>query len=204
MGVFEGGQRPALGLQPRGVTFGPGAFGGGKAAPVAEQEVREPMTRAQQVGPNVFPTAEQIARRLFLVARDMNRGQRAGAIEHRELPRVTTIGVDAVTGTARDQGRRDHVTGDVMSRQRALQLEAARPGFVATLDRPLAVQALDTAQNRRTVRRQRVERWRPLSGQQDRGHRRRRVLIEGNDGSRLRHDRPPLYCGSARALAGEE
>ena len=31
-----------------------------------------------------------------------------------------------------------------------------------------------------------------------------RVLIEGNDGSRLRHDRPPLYCGSARALAGEE
>ena len=101
------------------------------------------MTRAQQIGSNVFPTAEQIARRLFLVARDMNRGERAGAIEHRELPRVTTVGFDAVTGTARDQRRRDDVTGDVMGRQRALQLEAARPGLVATLYRPLAVQALD-------------------------------------------------------------
>ena len=122
----------------------------------------------------------------------MNRGERTGTIEDRELPRVTTVGFDAVTGTAWDQGRRDHVTADVMRRQRALQLEAARPGFVATLDRPLTVEALDKAQNRRTVRRQRVQRGRPLSGHEDRGHRRRRVLIEGNDGSRLRH------------LAGEE
>src|SRR5688572_29876485 len=32
--------------------------------------------------------------------------------------------------------------------------------------------------------------------------RRRRVLIEGNDGSRLRHERPPLYAALRWAVTG--
>ena len=62
--------------------------------------------------------------------------------------------------------------------------------------------ALDEAQNRRAIGRQRVERRRPMAWQQDRGDRRRRMLIESNDGCRLHHDRPPLYAALLHAVAG--
>ena len=59
----------------------------GEAAAVPQEEFREPMPRAQEIRANIFATAEQIARRFFLLGRDMNRRQRAGAIQHRELRR---------------------------------------------------------------------------------------------------------------------
>jgi len=40
MRLFEGGQGPALDLQPLGVPLGPGAFGRGEAPPVSQEEVQ--------------------------------------------------------------------------------------------------------------------------------------------------------------------
>ena len=78
--------------------------------------------------------------------------------------------------------------------QRALELEPAGTGFVTAGEGILAPQTLDEPDNGGTVRRERVQRWCPLARQQDRGDCGGRVLIERDDGSRLRHDRPPLYA----------
>src|SRR6185503_20824424 len=110
------------------MAFGPGLFGRGEAATVAEQEFGEPMARAEQIGADVFATAQQIARGLFLLGRNMNRGERAGLIQKGQLTRVATIRFDAIARAPRNYGRGDDVTGNILRRARALQLEAARPG----------------------------------------------------------------------------
>ena len=140
------------------------------------------MPRAQQIGADVFATAQEIARGFFLLGRNVNRGEGAGAIEDGELAGIAAIGFDAIAGPTGNQRGRDDVARDAVRGQRALQLEATRAGFVAALHRALAAQALDEAQDRRDVRRQRMQRRRPLARQQHRGDGRRRVVIEGNDG----------------------
>ena len=81
-----------------------------------------------------------------------------------------------------------------MRDQRALEFEATRAGLVATLHRLGASYPLDKAQDGGNVRRQVMQRRRVLPGQHDRGDGCGRVLIARDDGSRLRHDRPPLYA----------
>ena len=95
-------QRPRLGVQPRMVARVPRALGLGKPATVAEQEFREPMPRAEQIGLNVFTTAQEIARGLVLLGRDMDRGERAGALEDGELARVAAVRLDAIARPARN------------------------------------------------------------------------------------------------------
>jgi hypothetical protein len=76
----------------------------------------------------------------------------------------------------------------------AVQLESAGPGLIAALHRPGASHALEHAEDGRGIRGQLMEGWRPLTRPEYRGPCGCGVLIEGNDGSRLRHDRPPLYA----------
>jgi hypothetical protein len=92
----------------------------------------------------------------------MNRGQRAGAVQPCEVGGIAAIGLDAIARAARNQGGRNHVAGNPICDQRALQLESARPGFVATLHRPVAAETSDQPENRRTIRRQRMQRGRAL------------------------------------------
>ena len=75
---------------------GPRLLGRGVAAAVAQQEFRKAMPRPQQIGANVFPAAQQIPRRFLLARRDVDRGQRARAIEHGELARIASIRLDPV------------------------------------------------------------------------------------------------------------
>jgi hypothetical protein len=56
MRLLERRKRPALRLEPLGMRFGPGLFGAGEAAAVAQQEVREAMASAEHIGADVFPT----------------------------------------------------------------------------------------------------------------------------------------------------
>ena len=112
MRLVEGGQRPRLGAEPGVVALGPGLLGAGEAAAVAEQEFGEPMTRAEQIGADVFATPQQIARGFFLLGRNVDGGQRPRAVEHRELAGVAAIRFDAIARSARDQRRRNHVAGD--------------------------------------------------------------------------------------------
>ena len=78
MRLLEGGQRPPLRLQPFSVPFGPGPRGQCDAATMAQEEMREAMPRAEDIGADVLATAEQIAGGLFLLAGDVNRRERAG------------------------------------------------------------------------------------------------------------------------------
>jgi hypothetical protein len=132
----------------------------------------------------------------------MNGRQRPGPIQDRQLPRIPPVRFDAIAGAARNEGGRDHVTGDVMRGQRTLELKATGARFVATRHRSLTTTAFDEPDHRATVRRQRVQRRRPVRRQQHRSHGRRGVLIESDDGCRLHHDRPPLYAALLRAVAG--
>ena len=132
MGLLECGDRPALPLQPGGMAFRPRLLRPGEATAVPQEKLREPVSRAQQIRANIFATAQQIARRLFLLAGNVNGGERARSVQHRQLAGIAPIGLDAIAGPPRDQGWRDHVTGNVIRGQRTLQIEAAGPCFTAT------------------------------------------------------------------------
>lgn len=152
------------------------------------------MSRAEQIGADILAAPQQIPRRFLLLGRNVNRGQRARAIEHGQVARVTAVGLNAVTCAARDQGWRDHVAANTVHRQRPLQLEPTRARLVTALHRTLALDPLHESENRRRLGRQTVQRGRPLPRQQDCGDRRRGVLIKRNQRSKLHGDRPPLYA----------
>ena len=120
MGVIERRDRPGLCPQPDVVPFGPGLLGGREAPAVAEEEFREAMPRAQEIGADVFATAQQIAGRLFLLGGNVNGRERPGAIEHRELPGITAIGLDAIAGAPRNERGRDDVARNAAGREGAL------------------------------------------------------------------------------------
>ena len=73
-----------------------------KRPAVAEEKLREPVAGAQQIGANVLATPQQIPRGLFLLAGNVNCGQRAGAIEHGELTGIAPVGFDAIASAPRD------------------------------------------------------------------------------------------------------
>src|SRR5688572_4478995 len=150
MGLLERGDRPALRLQPGRMACGPRLLRPGKATAVTQEKLREPVPRAQQIRANIFATAQQIPRRLFLLAGNVNGGERASAVQHGELAGIASIRLDAIAWAPRDQRRRDDVTGNLVTGQRPLELEAAWTCFVAALNRR-GPQPLHESQNRRTV-----------------------------------------------------
>ena len=77
--------------------------------------------------------------RLFLLGGNVDRGQRLGAIKHRELARISPVRFDPVARPSGDQSRGNDVAGNALRRQRAVQLEAARPGLVTAAHRTLAL-----------------------------------------------------------------
>ena len=199
--LIERRQRPCLRSEPGRVWLGP-RLGHGEAAPVTEQEFREPMSRAQEIGPDVFATPKEIARGFFLVARNVNGGQGAGAIQDRQLTGIAPVRFDAITRTPRNQTGRDDVAVDLTAAQESLQLEAARTRLVAAAHRALARELRHEPSDRGQIGTQRLQRRRSLPRQEYRRHDRRSMLIEGHDDCRLVHDRPPLFAALLRAVAG--
>ena len=72
------------------------------------------MPGAQQIGADVFAAPQQIAGRFFLLGRNVNRRQRPGPIQHRELRGIAPIRLDPIARPPRNQRRRDHVAGDAL------------------------------------------------------------------------------------------
>jgi hypothetical protein len=107
------------------------------------EEFREAMASAEEVGADILATAEQIADRFFLFGGNVNRSQGAGPDEHGQVPRIASIGCDPIARPARNQRRRDDLARHLVRRQKPLQLEAARPRFVAALHRPAPTHAID-------------------------------------------------------------
>jgi hypothetical protein len=127
--------------------------------------MRKPMPSAEEIGANVFATAQQIARGLFLLGGNVDGGERARAIQHGELAGIATIRLDAIAWSARNQRGRDDIARDPVSGQRALEFEATGPGFVAALNGPGASHALDEAEDCRDIGDQLMNGWRPLARQ---------------------------------------
>jgi hypothetical protein len=113
------------------MALGPRAFGQCEPTAMAQQEVRESVARPPQVGADVFSTPKQIACGLFLLGGNVNRSQRAGAIQHRELTGVPAIGLDAIARTAGNEAGGNHIAWDAACRHGPLEFKAARASFVA-------------------------------------------------------------------------
>ena len=88
--LLERGERPGLGPQPGVVPLGPRLLRG-REPPAMAERIWRAGAGAQQVRANVFAAAQEIARRFFLLGRNVNGGQRTGAMEHRELAGVAAI-----------------------------------------------------------------------------------------------------------------
>jgi hypothetical protein len=56
----------------------------------------------REVGADVFATPQQIPGGFLLLGGNVNRSEGAGAIEHGELPRIASVGLDAIAGPPRD------------------------------------------------------------------------------------------------------
>src|SRR5262245_57475559 len=95
---------PRLLAQPRPMGSRPRRLSARKAAAVTQEKLRQPMTRPQQIRLNVLATTQQIPRGFFLVRRNVDRRQRASAIQDRQVTGIATIGLDAIAGTTWNQG----------------------------------------------------------------------------------------------------
>jgi hypothetical protein len=73
----------------------------------------------------------EIADRLMGLVRDPDRRQFTGAVQLGEVDRIPPIGLDPLTGFARDQRRRDDDAFVIHRRELPLDAIATRSGFVA-------------------------------------------------------------------------
>ena len=104
-------------VKPGAVALGPRAPVL-EADPVAQQQLRQPVTAAHQIDADRLPCAHEAAQRLLLRARDPNRVKLAGQQQPDEQLRVTAIGLDPVARRARNLRRRrddtlDAATGEL-------------------------------------------------------------------------------------------
>ncbi len=70
------------------------------------------MAVAHAVKARVLTCAHQIAGRLDLGARYVDRLQQSAGMQARQLARVAGVGLEALPGPARHQARRDHLAGN--------------------------------------------------------------------------------------------
>ena len=83
MRLGERRHRPDLDAQPGVMSLRPSLFGTGKPPDVTQEKFRETMARAEEIGPNIFPTAKQVAGGFFLFGRDVDGGECARAVQDR-------------------------------------------------------------------------------------------------------------------------
>jgi hypothetical protein len=98
---------------------------------VAQQELREPVSRAQDVLAEVLAQAHQVAHRLLLRAGHADGGERPGAEQRAERARVAAVGLHPLTGSLGDERRGDDAAVDAESAQLALQFVSGGPGLIA-------------------------------------------------------------------------
>src|ERR1700687_6344878 len=89
------------------------------------------MASAQDVLAEVLAQPQQVAHRLLVRWRHAYRGELAGAEQPTELARVAAVGLDTLTGLARDEGGRDDGAGDTERTEQTLQLVPAGPRLIA-------------------------------------------------------------------------
>ncbi len=153
--------------------------------PVAQKELREAVTAAHQIDPYLFPGTDQVPQRFLLRPRHPDRMKLPREQQPDDQLRVAAIGLHAIPRRARDLRRRRDDTLHAPLDQLAREPVPRRTGLIRDPDRP---------------RQRRAERGRPAD---IRGHREelqlarlsiqhrrddlRRVHVQANEGSSLRH-----------------
>jgi hypothetical protein len=121
--------------------------------PATEQEFAQPMATALHVLSRVIPRPHQVAGGFFRRRRRPYLGEQTRPEQLGQLASITPVGLNALTGLPRDQGRSDHLTLDAPTHYLPLQRVSARAGFVAALHRPggLAFQLPHKPRHRRRL-----------------------------------------------------
>jgi hypothetical protein len=115
------------------------------AAAVPQQHLREPMPCRHPLQTRVLTRPDQIASRLQLRRRNIDRLEQPARTQPRELTRVAAVGLDPIIRPRRQQPRRHHLANDSPPHQIAIQVKAgpapprsnnAPPASGATSARP--------------------------------------------------------------------
>ena len=97
---------------------------------VAQQIGLELMTGSRLGLTGADTGTHQVTDRLVFGARHIDRHQFAGTQEACELDRISSIGLDPITGMPRDQGRRDNDAVGSRFEQVTVDAEPARPSLI--------------------------------------------------------------------------
>ena len=125
--------RPRQPIDPAPVRLRPGTPR--VVQPATKQELAQAVPAPLSVHARVIAGSAQIANCFFGRRRRPYHRQQSGAVQFRQLPRVSPVGLDPITRFARHQRRRDHVAADPAPLELPLQRISARPCFVTARDR---------------------------------------------------------------------
>ena len=107
------------------------------------------LARLAEHPPRRRPRPHQVAHRLVGAIRHPHRRQLARPVQPGQRGRIAAIGLHPVAGSARDQRRRDHAAVLAEAAEQPMHAVAARSGFVAEAELPMAaLQALDQTMQR--------------------------------------------------------
>ena len=118
-------------LEPLHVTFRPRLHSQRWTPARTQQELGQPMPRAQLILLGRLPLPDKIAQCFGIFIRNPHRSQITGAVTARQLQRIPPVGLDAISGLLRNQRRRHHRALDSQLRQLPVKYEARRAGFIA-------------------------------------------------------------------------
>jgi len=119
---------------------------------VSEQLLANAMPRRGPGAPEIIAAAHQVSEPFGLRRRWLHVGQLPAAVKPHELLRVTTVGLDPVTGADRDQRRRDHIARDPELGQQPEQIKPARTGLVTDRQPVRTTEPIDEPTDRRPGR----------------------------------------------------
>jgi hypothetical protein len=122
--------------QPRAVLACPRLAGAFPVDLAAQQEVPDPVPRADQVHADVLPAADQITQLLPLHRRERDEHELAGGQQPRQSDRVALVGLDPVGGTL-GLARRAHREVDPIRQRPAREPVAGRARLIHHPRRPL-------------------------------------------------------------------
>ena len=97
---------------------------------MAQEELAQPMPRAQLILFAILARAHQIAQCFVRGIRDPHRCQIASTVATRQLFRIAAVRLDAIAWLGRRQRGRDHLTGHRQFRQLPIQTIASWARFV--------------------------------------------------------------------------
>jgi hypothetical protein len=109
-GALGGGVRQPKGLDPGPPRLAP-CLPDRRAQPPAEGKLPEPLLGPKGIGPTGLPAADEFPDILFLRRGDADSRQFARPVEARQFLRVPLVRLEPLAGAARDEARRDDLTG---------------------------------------------------------------------------------------------